>query len=123
MAARKGGLGKGLNAMIPDNTPAVKTDGEAEVKGGETMVSVNLIDVNTEQPRKNFNQDKLNELADSIKQHGIVEPLILQKKGKNRYEIVAGERRFRAAKIAKLKEVPAIIRDYEDKERVEIALI
>ena len=119
---KKGGLGKGLNAMIPDNVP-VKTESEGEVKGGDTMVSVNLIDVNTEQPRKNFNQDKLNELADSIKQHGIVEPLILQKKGKNRYEIVAGERRFRAAMIAKLKEVPAIIRDYEDKERVEIALI
>ena len=123
MAVKKGGLGKGLNAMIPDNAPAVKTDAETEAKGGETMVSVNLIDVNTDQPRKNFNQEKLNELADSIKQHGIVEPLILQKKSKNRYEIVAGERRFRAAKIAKLKEVPAIIRDYEDKEIVEIALI
>ncbi len=87
------------------------------------MISVNLIDTNQDQPRKTFNQDRLNELAESIKQHGIVEPLILQKKGKNRYEIIAGERRFRAAMIAKLKEVPAIVRDYEDKERVEIALI
>ncbi len=122
-AAKKGGLGKGLNAMIPESAPAKKNEAETEARGGETMVSVNLIDVNIDQPRKKFNQDKLNELADSIKQHGIVEPLILQKKGNNRYEIVAGERRFRAAMIAKLKEVPAIIRDYEDKERVEIALI
>jgi len=122
MAAKKGGLGKGLNAMIPENKLG-SNEAVSEVKAGETMVSVNQIDVNTDQPRKNFNQDKLNELAESIKQHGIVEPLILQKKGKNRYEIVAGERRFRAAMIAKLKEVPAIIRDYEDKERVEIALI
>ena len=121
-AARKSGLGKGLNAMIPESKPA-KTDAETEIKGGETMVSVNQIDVNIDQPRKKFNQEKLNELAESIKQHGIVEPLILQKKGKNRYEIVAGERRFRAAMIAKLKEVPAFIRDYEDKVRVEIALI
>ena len=121
MAAKRG-LGKGLDAMISENKIA-KTESAEKTEGGEMMISVNLIDTNQDQPRKTFNQEKLNELADSIKQHGIVEPLILQKKGKNRYEIIAGERRFRAAMIAKLKEVPAIVRDYEENERVEVALI
>ena len=121
--AVKRGLGKGLDAMISKKNVPETENTETEATAGETLVSINQIDTNQDQPRKAFNQERLNELAESIKQHGIVEPLILQKKSKNRYEIIAGERRFRAAKIAKLKEVPAIIRDYEDKEVVEIALI
>lgn len=126
MAAKKGGLGKGLDAMIPKTKAVVKEDNTENVttsKSSEILININLIDTNRYQPRQNFKDEAIAELAESIKIHGIIEPLILQKKDDNRYEIIAGERRFRAAKVAKLKEVPAIIKDYEDQERFEIALI
>ncbi len=122
MAPKKKGLGKGLNAMISENNIATEEQSEV-LKTGETMISVGLIDTNQAQPRKYFKEERLNELAESIKEHGIIEPLILQKKDDKRYEIIAGERRFRAAMIAKLKEVPAIIKEYEDTERFAVALI
>lgn len=88
----------------------------------EQMVKLSLIDPNTAQPRKNFDEDGLTELADSIRQYGILQPLLVQKKG-GRYEIIAGERRWRAAKKADLKEVPVIIREYNKQQTMEIALI
>ena len=75
------------------------------------------------QPRKSFNEDSLQELADSIKQHGMIEPLIVQKGKKGFYQIIAGERRWRASKIAGIKEVPVIVKEYSSQEVVEIALI
>lgn len=125
MAAKKGGLGKGIDTLIPQ-TKAVATagsTGEEPVVSNEVMISINKIDTNRLQPRKNFNQKQIEELSESIKIHGIIQPLVLQKKDDNRYEIIAGERRFRAARLAKLKEVPAVIKEYEDQERFEIALI
>ena len=90
--------------------------------GSPVMVPVSLVEPNREQPRKNFDEDALQELAESIKQFGIIQPLIVQKR-EDYYEIIAGERRWRAARIASLKEVPVIIRDYTPKEIMEISLI
>ncbi|WP_343210223.1 ParB/RepB/Spo0J family partition protein [Anaerolentibacter hominis] len=124
MAAKRG-LGKGLGAIIPTETkesPVNEKNEKEETVSRETLVGINEIEPNQEQPRKNFNEDALIELADSIKQYGVIQPLILQKRGK-RYEIIAGERRWRAARLAGLKEVPAIIKEYSDQEIVEISLI
>jgi ParB family chromosome partitioning protein len=120
MAIKKG-LGKGLDSMIPEqfiNQKEEKTDNISR----ETLININEIEPNKAQPRKNFDEDALHELADSIKQYGVIQPLILQKRGKN-YEIIAGERRWRAARLAGLKKVPAIIKEYNSQEIVEIALI
>ena len=95
---------------------------EKVVKKEEVMLKITEVEPSREQPRKNFNEDALLELADSIKQFGIIQPLIVQKQD-DYYEIIAGERRWRAAKLAGLKEVPVIIKNYTEQERVEIALI
>lgn len=125
MAAR--GLGKGLDALIPSgiNEKSEKTEKQKkteEKSGGETIVNITKVEPNREQPRKNFDEDALLELAESIKQFGVLQPLLVQKKD-DYYEIIAGERRWRAAKLAGLKEVPVIIKDFSDQEVVEIALI
>ena len=126
MAAKvKRGLGKGLDAMIPiQETPASGKDGadKAAGSGAETIVRITQVEPNREQPRKNFDEDALQELADSIKQFGLLQPILVQDR-KTYYEIIAGERRWRAAKLAGLKEVPVIIRDYTEQEIVEISLI
>lgn len=134
MAARKKGLGKGLDSLIPDNKPAktnqtemvLKTiknnDVQMEEQSGEQMISINKVEPNREQPRKKFEEDALMELADSIRQFGVIQPLIVRKR-KDYYEIIAGERRWRAAKIAGLKEVPVIIKEYTEQEIIEIGLI
>ncbi len=119
MAVKKG-LGKGLDIMIPEKIEI--TDEKAENVSRETMIKINDIEPNKTQPRKKFDEDALQELADSIKQFGIIQPLILKKNGRL-YEIIAGERRWRAARLAGVKEVPAIIKDYSPQEIVEIALI
>ena len=126
MAAKvKRGLGKGLDAMIPipDSPGSEKAaDEKSDDKGAETIVRITQIEPNREQPRKNFDEDALQELADSIKQFGLLQPILVQDR-KTYYEIIAGERRWRAAKLAGLKEVPVIIRDYTAQEIVEISLI
>ena len=126
MAPKKGGLGKGLNALIP---PTEEKKAPEKVESSlvsetdkETMVNITKIEPNRTQPRKNFNEDALQELADSIKQFGVVQPLIVQDR-KDHYEIIAGERRWRAAKKAGLKEVPVIIKNYTEQEIVEISII
>ena len=130
MAAR--GLGKGLDSLIPNALGETKTKKEAvakakseattEEKEPQTLVKITKVEPNREQPRKNFDEDALQELADSIKQFGILQPLLVQKK-KDYYEIIAGERRWRAAKLAGVKEVPIIVKNYTDQEIVEISLI
>lgn len=126
MAVKKKGLGKGLDSLIPENK-SVKTAAKAEsssetVKYGEQKLKINLIEPNREQPRKHFEEDALLELADSIKQYGVLQPLLVRKR-KDYYEIIAGERRWRAAKLAGVKEVPVIIKEYTEQQAVEIALI
>ena len=141
MAAKRKGLGKGINNLIPEtdvirSTPKKKTEKKEVVKEvvkevikevkvpvpGDTMMKISDIEPNREQPRKNFDKEALEELADSIKQYGLIQPIVVQKKD-DYYEIIAGERRWRAAKIAKLKEVPVIIKEYSPQEVMEIALI
>ena len=130
---KKGGLGKGLDSLIQDKKPAkeknIKEQQEKLLKeiqekaeSGAQMMPINKIEPNRNQPRRLFEEDALLELADSIKQIGVLQPLIVQKRG-DYYEIVAGERRWRASKMAGLKEVPVIIRDFTEQEIVEIALI
>lgn len=120
----KRGLGKGLDAMIPvpESSSSGKMETKTEDKSSETIVKITQVEPNREQPRKNFDEDALQELADSIKQFGLLQPILVQDR-KTYYEIIAGERRWRAAKLAGLKEVPVIIRDYTDQEIVEISLI
>ena len=134
------GLGRGLASLIPkksqtsadltrNDTDRIQTRAgeiatDAEVKnanGGVLEADMNLIDSNPHQPRLAFDEEKLNNLAESIKHHGIIQPLIVSKKGV-RYELIAGERRFMAAQKAGLKKVPAIIRDASEKEKLELAL-
>lgn len=131
MAAKKKGLGRGLNTLIPsvpienDNvkkTVKQKEESETVSEKGEIQLSINKIEPNPDQPRNQFDEDSLQELADSIKQYGVLQPLLVKKRD-DFYEIIAGERRWRAAKMAGLKEVPVIIRDFTDNEIVEIALI
>lgn len=122
MASPKRGLGKGLDSMIPKKIVTEKKESKKENVSRETLIKISEIEPNREQPRRNFNEDSLQELAESIKQHGVIQPLILQKKD-TYYEIIAGERRWRAARMAGLKEIPAIIKEYSSQEVIEIALI
>lgn len=127
MASR--GLGKGLDSLIPDavgESKAKKEEkkgtGENAEKEAQTLVKITKVEPNRKQPRKKFDEDSLQELADSIRQFGLLQPILVQDR-KDHYEIIAGERRWRAAKIAGLKEVPIIVRDYSEQEIMEISLI
>jgi len=141
MAVKKGGLGKGLDSLIPvstakkveiEKTAAKQLEKTEKIvekvvekiveKPVELKVKINEVEPNREQPRKVFDEDALLELAESIKQFGILQPILVQKKG-DYYEIIAGERRWRAAKLAGMKEVPVIIKEFSDLEVVEISLI
>lgn len=119
--AKRGGLkaGKGLGALIQvdDEVKSSKTE-----KDGVIKVNISKVEPNRDQPRKNFDEDKLQELADSIRTHGILDPLLVVKRD-DYYMIVGGERRWRAANIVGLKELPVIVKDLTDKEIVEISLI
>ena len=119
MAAR--GLGKGLDSLIPKAVIEPPKQ-EKEEKKQETLVKIAMVEPNGGQPRKNFDEDSLMELAESIRQFGLLQPILVQDK-KDHYEIIAGERRWRAAKIAGLKEIPVIIKELTDQEVVEISLI
>mgnify|MGYP000978669733 CR=1 FL=1 len=131
MAARRGGLGKGLDSLIPETikpAPQEKTKVVEKIvekvveKPVEQKVKLSKIGPREDQPRKQFDEDSLAELAESIKQFGVIQPLVVQEKN-GFYEIIAGERRWRAAKMAGLKEVPVIIKKYTDLEIMEISLI
>lgn len=121
--AVKRGLGKGLDSLIPNSVDAKEPKQDpAKAQTPDTIVDINKIEPNRKQPRKDFDQDSLLELSDSIKQYGLIQPILVVDRG-TFYEIVAGERRWRASKLAGLKEVPVIIRNFTEQEIVEIALI
>ena len=126
MAVRKSGLGKGLDSLIPDHqSEKTGLHTESEESGsndGVVMVKISKVEPNKNQPRKQFDEDSLLELADSIKLYGVLQPLLVLDKG-NYYEIIAGERRWRAAKLAGIKEIPVLIKEYTEREIVEISLI
>ena len=120
MAAKKG-LGKGLDSLITDKvSKPVKP--KSNHAADAVMIDINKVEPNREQPRKKFDEDALQELSESIKQYGILQPLLVSDK-KDYYEIVAGERRWRAAKMAGLKEVPVVGKEFSTQEIVEISLI
>ena len=124
--SKKFGLGKGLGALIPDEVKIDTIEAKEIEKGNKTeertLIPLNKIKNNSDQPRRFFDSENIAELAESIKNHGIIQPLILRQEGK-KYVIVAGERRWRAAKMLSIKEVPAIVMDLTDKEVLEISLI
>lgn len=116
---KKFALGKGLSALIPEDV--VETEQQDEK--GKMLIPLNEIRNDNNQPRKAFDNDKIAELTESIKTHGIIQPLILRKSDDGLYVIVAGERRWRAAKMAGLKDVPAIVMELSKKDVLEISLI
>lgn len=119
-----GGLGKGLDALITSNIDLSgerKTE-EEKTTNGITEIDINKIEPNKDQPRKHFDNDKLIELSESIKKYGIIQPIVVNDEG-DHYSIIAGERRYRASRIAELKTVPVVIRKYDTLEALEIALI
>ena len=125
--AKSRGLGKGLDSLIPVGSTEGKTkiginSAPAAEEKPDKMVKITMVEPNRDQPRHKFDEAALNELADSIKQYGIISPIIVQNR-KDHYEIIAGERRWRAAKIAGLKEIPVIIKNFTEQEIVEISLI
>ena len=117
---KNSGLGRGLDAIFLENT----LDKEPENKENQIFqLKLSLVDPKSDQPRKNFDKESLEELADSILQNGLLQPILVREYGNGRYQIIAGERRFRASKIAGLSEIPAIILDKDDRKVAEIALI
>lgn len=113
--AKKGGLGKGLDALFADN--------DAGGGSGAVMMKITEIEPNKNQPRKDFDETALAQLADSIRQHGVIQPLLVRPRTDGSYQLVAGERRWRASRMAGIDEVPVVIREMTDSETMEIALI
>ena len=122
----KRGLGKGIDALLPQKVAINKSENtnsnNNENTGSTLEIALGKIEPDKNQPRKNFSEDELHELAESIKRHGVIQPLLVEKNGE-RYTIVAGERRWRAAKIAGLSKIPVIIGEYSEQEKMEIQLI
>ncbi len=128
-AAKKGGLGKGLGALIAEAAPVEITPSEKPAEKNEpdspdTVKYIKTFDImpNANQPRKTFDEEKIQDLANSIIEHGVIQPIVLRKKD-NGYEIVAGERRWRAAIKAGLSEVPCLIRELDDEQNMLLAII
>ena len=113
------GLGRGLGALLGEDVVS-----PAEEKAADEVLNleIRLIDPNREQPRRDFDEEALQELAASIQAVGVIQPIIVCREGE-RYTIVAGERRYRAARLAGLEQIPAIVRDWEKQTRLEAALI
>ena len=119
MRKKNSGLGRGLDAIFLDNTLDEKSGGENVI----TVLKISLVDPKRDQPRKYFDKDALEELASSIKEHGLLQPILVREYGEGRYQIIAGERRFRASKLAGLDEIPAVILDKDDRKVAELSLI
>lgn len=118
-------LGKGLSALLESSATDITSRdlSDASVLGSVAMIPIASIEANPFNPRTNFEEDALNELSDSIGKHGIIQPLTVRKMGRNNYQLISGERRFRAAQLAGLKEVPAYIRVANDQTMLEMALV
>ena len=114
--AKKGGLGRGMDALFLDNSATGN-------ENGSTMLNINEVEPNRDQPRKNFNENALEELAKSIEQNGIIQPILVRPMADGSYQLIAGERRWRAARMAGLTEVPVTIREMSDEEASIFALI
>ena len=124
MSNKKRVLGKGLSALLKNpETDITNSDGEVKLAGSVSEISISQIKVNPFQPRTEFDQEALNELSISIKELGIIQPITVRKLGYDNYQIISGERRFRATQLAGLEKIPAYIRIANDKEMLEMALV
>jgi ParB family chromosome partitioning protein len=127
MNPKKSALGRGLSALLEnpgtDITSRSTTQGTTAVAGNVSLVPISQIETNPFQPRTHFDVDALHELADSIKQLGIIQPLTVRKLGYDKFQLISGERRFRASQIAGLTEVPAYVRIANDQSMLEMALV
>lgn len=112
------GLGRGLNALLSDEV----LNGTEEKQEVIKKIDINDIEPNKKQPRKNFNEEELNDLSKSILEHGIIQPLVVREIN-GKYEIVAGERRYRAARLAGLNEIPVIVKNFSEQQTLEVALV
>ena len=121
MAARKKGLGRGLEALLGIDATAASNDGDAQ--GELRQLAVGLIEPGRYQPRTGMDPERLQELADSIRAQGLIQPIVVRPIGRERYEIIAGERRWRAAQLAELADVPCVVREVEDQATIAMALI
>ena len=121
----KKGLGRGLGALLGDDKPQIISPVQNASTDENSVCELKLVDIepNRDQPRKEFDEEKLSELAESIRQHGVISPIIVKRSANGFYGIIAGERRWRAAKKAGLKTIPAIIKELSEIEVSEIALI
>ena len=111
---KKAGLGKGLDALFIDNSTE---------ENGDKLVNINDIEPKRDQPRKHFDEETLKELADSIAMHGVIQPLLVRPLSDGGYQLIAGERRWRASRMAGLTQVPVVVREMTDEEAMELALI
>jgi ParB family transcriptional regulator, chromosome partitioning protein len=123
MSTRKGGLGRGLDSLIPSTPLAQIENSSGAVVADRAEVDINAIRPNPRQPRTVFDEDALNELAASIKEVGVMQPPVVRTLGDGRYELIMGERRVRASKIAGLRTIPVIIRESADNELLREALV
>ena len=122
---QKRGLGRGLSALIPENrqgTPDSASDAH-EAGGAVCQIPVGQVEANPYQPRTLFDPEKMADLVASVREHGILQPVLVRKMAPERYQLVAGERRFRAAERAGLTSVPAIVKDCTDREQLEMAVV
>ncbi|HSH67131.1 MAG TPA: ParB/RepB/Spo0J family partition protein [Bacteroidia bacterium] len=126
MSTKRSALGKGLGALLENSNTDItskKLEGDAKVVGAIANIEITNIETNPFQPRTNFEEDALNELAASIKEHGIIQPITVRKLGYDKYQLISGERRFRASQLAGLTSVPAYIRIANDQAMLEMALV
>ncbi len=120
MAKKNSGLGRGLDAIFLDNSITEEKEHNEE---SISKLKISLVDPKRDQPRKHFDKEALEQLAASIAENGLLQPILVREYGDGRYQIIAGERRFRASKLAGLTEIPAIVLDRDDKRAAQIALI
>jgi ParB family chromosome partitioning protein len=129
--SKKKGLGRGLNALLSDSNIEERLEVDipttahtaSSPSGGTLEISLEHIEVNPFQPRTHFDQESLQELADSIKVHGIIQPITVRRLARDQYQLISGERRFQASKLAGLKTIPAYVRSADDQQMLEMALI
>ncbi len=124
--SKKPALGRGLSALLENAKTDITTKNigdNAPVVNSVSVIKIKSIETNPFQPRTNFEENALQELSDSIKQHGIIQPITVRKLGYDRYQLISGERRFRASQMAGLTDVPAYIRIADDQEMLEMALV
>jgi ParB family chromosome partitioning protein len=121
--SKKKGLGRGLGALLSDTPETTRLDEAGTPASGMNEISILEIEVNPNQPRQHFDKDAMSELADSIKVHGIIQPVTVRRLSRNQYQLISGERRYQAAKMAGLKAIPAYIRKADDQQMLEMSLI